>query len=176
MTAKILTDIIGAKYYKHNEEINISRHTDVRVFDEDDTSLGIMSLKDALGLAKSTDRDCVLRNIRTDPPIIKVMAYRKELMKKLFTKLGQDYSEFDEGKPKIIKFSASITQHDLENKKRQAMRFLKKNSILKFYVKVNSYDAENIQKGRMVLLNLAEDLKDVALVKVSPMKDKKKAK
>ena len=41
-------------------------------------------------------------------------------------------------------------------------------------MKVNQYDPDNIQKGRMMLLNLAEDLKEYAKVKVSPVKDKSK--
>jgi hypothetical protein len=35
-------------------------------------------------------------------------------------------------------------------------------------MKVNVYDDANIQKGRLMLLNIAEDLKDIAKVKVAP--------
>lgn len=35
-------------------------------------------------------------------------------------------------------------------------------------MKVNVYDDENIQKGRLMLLNLAEDLKEVSKIKVAP--------
>jgi hypothetical protein len=41
-------------------------------------------------------------------------------------------------------------------------------------MKVNIYDPENVQKGRMMLLNLAEDLKDDCKIIVSPQKDQKK--
>jgi hypothetical protein len=37
-------------------------------------------------------------------------------------------------------------------------------------MKVNIYDPENVQKGRMMLLNLAEDLKDDCKIMVSPDK------
>jgi len=40
-------------------------------------------------------------------------------------------------------------------------------------MKVNAYDAENVQKGRLMLLNIAEDLKEYAKVLVSPVQDKK---
>lgn len=35
-------------------------------------------------------------------------------------------------------------------------------------MKVNIYDPENIQKGRLMMLNIAEDLKDAAKIKVAP--------
>lgn len=46
--------------------------------------------------------------------------------------------------------------------------FLQQYTTLKFFMKVNVYDPANIQKGRLMLLNLAEDLKDLAKIKVSP--------
>ena len=63
--------------------------------------------------------------------------------------------------------------HDLENKKRKSAEFLKQFSTLKFFMKVNVYDPENVQKGRLMLLNIAEDLKEYAKVKVSPGGEKK---
>ena len=35
-------------------------------------------------------------------------------------------------------------------------------------MRVNVYDQENIQKGRLILLNFAEDLKEYAKIKVHP--------
>ena len=58
--------------------------------------------------------------------------------------------------------------HDLENKKRRSIEFLKDYQTLKFFMKVNVYDPENVQKGRLILLNIAEDLKEYAKVIVSP--------
>lgn len=58
--------------------------------------------------------------------------------------------------------------HDLENKKRKCIDDLKDSTTLKIFMKVNVYDPENVQKGRLMLLNLAEDLKEYAKVLVSP--------
>ena len=35
-------------------------------------------------------------------------------------------------------------------------------------MRVNAYDPENIQKGKLILLNVAEDLKEFAKIKVHP--------
>jgi translation initiation factor IF-3 len=61
--------------------------------------------------------------------------------------------------------------HDLENKRRKSVEYLKQYTILKFYMKVNIYDEENVQKGRLMLMNIAEDLKEYAKIKVSPMEE-----
>ncbi len=40
-------------------------------------------------------------------------------------------------------------------------------------MKVNVYDPDNVEKGRMILLNLAEDLKEYCKIKVSPAAERK---
>ena len=40
-------------------------------------------------------------------------------------------------------------------------------------MKVNIYDPENVQKGRMMLLNIAEDLKEDCKMTVSPAQQEK---
>mmetsp|Transcript_2058 Transcript_2058/g.3639 ORF Transcript_2058/g.3639 Transcript_2058/m.3639 type:complete len:223 (+) Transcript_2058:602-1270(+) len=47
---------------------------------------------------------------------------------------------------------------------------LKDIQIIKIYMKVNIYDPDNIQKGKLILLNLAEDLKSDCKMVVSPVK------
>jgi translation initiation factor IF-3 len=40
--------------------------------------------------------------------------------------------------------STTISVHDLENKKKKAIEYLKGNSGVKFFMKVNVYDEENV--------------------------------
>jgi len=58
--------------------------------------------------------------------------------------------------------------NDLQNKKRKAIEFLKKNSKVKFYMKVNVFVEENIEKGKQMLMSIAEDLKEYAKITKSP--------
>ena len=117
-------------------------------------------------MAASLGKDVVLRNRRVDPPVVKIMDYKIELVKRVFKKLGRDVK--GDTKPKTIQMSSDINIHDLEFRKRRAIDFLKQSSKLKLFMRVNIYDPENIQKGRLILLNLAEDLKDYATIKVHP--------
>ena len=139
----------------------------MRVFDENDVLVGLMKFGEAYSIAMGLKKDIVLRNTKTDVPIVKIMNYKLQLLKRLFKKLGKDTEEKD-GKAKSIRLTTSISVHDLENKKRKSIEFLKSYSTLKFFMKVNVYEPENIQKGRLMLLNIAEDLKEYSKIKVSP--------
>lgn len=88
----------------------------------------------------------MLRNPNRDPPILKIMNYKLELLKRLFQKLGSnEINTKDKNlKTKSIRLATSISVHDLENKKRQSQGFLKQYNVLKFFMKVNAYDPENV--------------------------------
>ena len=96
----------------------------VKCFDENDTLLGEMTLREASMAAQGAQKDIVLRNAKADPPVVKVMNYKKELLKRLFKKLGKEMEDKDL-KHKSIRLATTISYHDLENKKRQAKNLLK---------------------------------------------------
>jgi len=125
-----------------------------------------MSFSESFELAVSLGKDIVLRNKSSDPPVMKIMDYKVELVKRVFKKLGKELK--GDGKPKTIQLSSDISMHDLELRKRRAIEFLKQSAKLKLFMKVNIYDPDNIQKGRLILLNFAEDMKSYAKIAVHP--------
>jgi len=48
-----------------------------------------MTFEEAFTLATSLGKDIVLRNTHTDPPVLKIMDYKVELVKRVFKKLAQ---------------------------------------------------------------------------------------
>lgn len=170
INTETLCDLIGSKYYPHNEEISMDEDKVVKCFDENDALLGEMTLREARMAAETGKKDVVLRNTKVTPPVVKIMNYKKELLKRLFKKLGRQVDEKDM-KAKQIRLQTTASYHDIENRKRQALGFLKTHQILKVYMKVNVYDPENVQKGRMMLLNIAEDLKADCKMTVSPAQE-----
>ena len=125
ITAQTLCEITGTKYYIHNEEIDFSASKILTVYDENDVLIGDLTFEEALTSAKSAQKDLVLRNARNEPPVVKIMNYKKELLKKLFKKLGKAPITEKEQKQKAIRLSTTISMHDLENKKRKGIDFLK---------------------------------------------------
>ena len=167
ISTKLLCDISGTRYYESNDEVDFAPSQTVNVFDENNVNIGHMAFSEGYGLAVSLGKDIVLRNKNTDPPVVKIMDYKVELVKRVFKKLGKEIKGAEK-KPKTIQLSSDISMHDLEFRKRRAIDFLKSTNTLKFFMRVNVYDPENIQKGRLILLNVAEDLKEHCKIKVHP--------
>ena len=125
INTQTLCDLIGSRYYQHNDEIEMSQEKVVRCFDENDQELGDMTLYEALQAAESAGKDLVMRNAKINPPVVKVMNYKKELLKRLFKKLGKDSQDQQELKTKNVRLTTNISFHDLETRKRQAKGFFK---------------------------------------------------
>lgn len=79
--------------------------------------LGEMTLREARMAAQTVEKDVVLRNVKITPPVVKIMNYKKELLKRLFKKLGRQVEEKDM-KAKQIRLKTTASFHDIENKKR----------------------------------------------------------
>ena len=95
INTKTLCDLIGSRYYPHNEEIEMDDEKIVNCFDENDLALGHMTLRDAKLASENAKKDVVLRNAKVDPPVVKIMNYKKELLKRLFKKLGKEMETKD---------------------------------------------------------------------------------
>ena len=143
ISTKLLCDISGTRYYESNDEIDFAPSQSVKVFDENNVNIGVMTFAEGYGLAASLGKDLVLRNKATEPPVVKIMDYKIELVKRVFKKLGREIKG-TEKKPKTIQMSSDISMHDLEFRKRRAIEFLKSTNTLKFFMRVNIYDPENI--------------------------------
>lgn len=61
ITTKTLCDIIGTRYYPHNEDIEFAGTKVVRVYDENDVLVGDLPYEEALNSAKAAKKDLVLR-------------------------------------------------------------------------------------------------------------------
>ncbi len=77
----------------HNNEIGFNPERRVKVFDENDVLVGELTYDEALKSALGAKKDLVLRNEKSDPPVVKIMHYKMELLKKLFKKLGKQQTE-----------------------------------------------------------------------------------
>ena len=119
ISTKLLCEVSGTRYYESNEEIDYEAKQPVQVFDENNVNIGVMTFAEGYDLAASLGKDLVLRNKKIDPPVVKIMDYKVELVKRVFKKLGREVK--GEGKPKTIQMSTDISMHDLEFRKNRAV-------------------------------------------------------
>ncbi len=115
-----------------NNQIRVPQ---VRLIDENGKQLGIVSLEEALRLARERNLDLIQVTEKVDPPVCKIMEYGKYLYwlqkKEKGVKRGVEI--------KGIRLGFNISLHDLETRANQAEGFLKKGDRVK---------VEMILKGR----------------------------
>ncbi len=106
--------------YRRNGKI---RAREVRVLDEDKQQLGIMSLNDALRLAREKDLDLVETVPNATPPVCRLINYGKLLYEE--AKRSKDSRvSVAAGRMKELQLSPAIDPHDLEVKRNRAIDFL----------------------------------------------------
>lgn len=100
----------------------------VRVIDKNGEQLGIMSLQQALQIAKERGLDLVQVTERVEPPVCKIVDYGKYLYS---LQKKEKKSKKRAGQLKGIRLSFGISDHDLKIRVRQAEKFLEKGNKVK---------------------------------------------
>ncbi|MDH7600055.1 MAG: translation initiation factor IF-3 [Sedimentisphaerales bacterium] len=99
----------------------------VRLIDENNTQVGIVSIDEALSRAAEVGLDLVEVSPTSDPPVCRIMDYGKWLYQQ--KRKQRDASKKQHrhaGELKEIRFQPSTDKHDLDIKLRHAREFLQK--------------------------------------------------
>lgn len=133
----------------------------------ENVKVDIYSLKEALAMAEEQELDLVEISPKADPPVCKVMDYKKFLyeQKKREKALKQKTTQVV---VKEIRFGPNTDDHDYEFKKKNAEKFLKDGAKLKAFVFFKGRSIVFKDKGQILLLRLAQDLEDLAKVEQMP--------
>ncbi|MBR3326443.1 MAG: translation initiation factor IF-3 [Atopobiaceae bacterium] len=147
-----------------NEEIT-SRTC--RLIGVDGSQLGLFGVRDALRIANEQNMDLVEIAPNAEPPVCKVMDYRKY-------KYEQDRKAKAARKKQVrvevkeMKFRPKIDVGDYETKKNHVMRFLRKGARVKITIMFRGREMAHPEQGLMVLDRLADDLSPYATVEQQP--------
>ena len=138
--------------------------------DEDGSQIGIKSTDEAREYAYGKGLDLVEVAAQADPPVARVMDYGKyryeqEQKAKLARKHQQQINV------KEIKFRPKIGIHDYETKKGHVVRFLKQRAKVKITIMFRGRENLHPERGRDLLMLLAEELKELAVVESPPLLD-----
>jgi translation initiation factor IF-3 len=150
-----------------NDAIRVPR---VRLVDSDGSQVGIKTRDEALAYAQSKDLDLVEVAANADPPVCRIMdygKYRYELEQKAkAAKKNQTQINVKE-----IKFRPKIGVHDYETKKGHVVRFLKDRAKVKVTIMFRGREATHPERGRDLLMRLAEDVKELGVIENQPVLD-----
>jgi translation initiation factor IF-3 len=133
----------------------------------DNVEMGIYPTRDAIKIAEEQGLDLVEISPNAEPPVAKVMDYKKFLyeQKKREKAIKAKASKVV---VKEIRFGPNTDDHDYEFKKNHGEKFLKEGAKLKAYVFFKGRSIVFKDQGEILLLRLAQDLEDVGKVEQTP--------
>jgi translation initiation factor IF-3 len=150
-----------------NENIRASR---VRLIDEDGSQLGIKTKDEALAIARERDLDLVVVAAQADPPVARIMDYGKyRYEQEQKAKLARKHQS--QVNVKEIKFRPKIGVHDYNTKKGHVERFLNQRAKVKVTIMFRGRETTHPERGRDLLLRLAEDVKEIGAIESQPLLD-----
>ena len=147
-----------------NEEI---RDREVRVVDQNGEQLGVMSSRDALALAEERQLDLVKIAPQARPPVCKLMDYGKYRFEQ-----SKKEREFRKNQKVItvkeVRLSATIEDHDIDVKFRNAVKFLKDGNKGKVTIRFRGRQITHSEIGRQVMVEFADRIKEYGTVDKAP--------
>ena len=143
-----------------NEQI---RANEVRIVG-DNIETGIYSLREALKYADELELDLVEINPKANPPVVKIIDYGKfKYAQKQKAKEQKKKQQENKQVLKEIRFGPNTDDHDFKFKARHARTFLENGDLVKAYVFFKGREIAFKDKGELLLIKLADELKDVGL-------------
>jgi translation initiation factor IF-3 len=150
-----------------NEAIRVPR---VRLVDADGSQIGIKTRDEALEYAYSKDLDLVEVAAGADPPVCRVMDYGKyKYEQEQKAKTARKHQS--QIQVKEIKLRPKIGVHDYETKKGHVVRFLNNRAKVKVTIMFRGREQTHPERGRDLLMKLADDVKDLGLIESPPLQD-----
>lgn len=147
-----------------NEKI---RAREVRLINQNGENVGVMSVREALNMAREAGLDLLEISPQANPPVCKIMDYGKwkyEEQKKLSEmKKAQKVVETKE-----LKIRPNIDVHDFQVKIKAAQRFIEDGNKVKFTVRFKGREITNQDAGVELLNRVKAELGDTIKVDKAP--------
>jgi translation initiation factor IF-3 len=138
--------------------------------DEDGSQIGIKPTREALEYAFSKNLDLVEVAAQADPPVARVMDYGKyRYAEEQKAKLARKHQS--QIHVKEIKLRPKIQSHDYNTKKGHVERFLNQRAKVKVTIMFRGRETTHPERGRDLLMRLAEDVKELGAVEQAPLLD-----
>ncbi len=146
------------------------RGESVRLIGSDGTNVGVVSLRVALEMSAEQDLDLVEIAPDAQPPVCRIMDYGKWRYDQE-QKAKQARKHQSTITIKEIKFRPKIDPHDYATKKGHVERFLKQRDKVKVTIMFRGREVMHAERGERILDQLAEELKELAIVESKPNLD-----
>ncbi|WP_199768167.1 translation initiation factor IF-3 [Maribacter cobaltidurans] len=133
----------------------------------DNVEVGVYPIRKALDLSKELELDLVEISPKADPPVCKIIDYKKFLYEQKKREKAMK-AKASKVVVKEIRFGPNTDDHDYEFKKKHAEKFLKDGAKLKAYVFFKGRSIVYKDQGEILLLKLASELEELGKVEQMP--------
>jgi len=118
-------------------------------------------------MAKEAGMDLVIISEKADPPIAKILDYKKFLYDQK-KKQKEIKNKAQKVVVKEIRFGPNTDEHDFEFKKKHAVKFLEDGFKIKAFVFFRGRSILFKDKGEILLLRLATEIEELGIVEQMP--------
>lgn len=139
----------------------------------EDVEPAIYPIQQALLMAKDAGLDLVEIAPNADPPVCKIIDYKKFLYEHR-KKQKEIKAKSSKITIKEIRFGPNTDEHDFTFKKNHAQKFLEEGSKVKAFVLFKGRTILFKEKGELMLLRFAQDLAEYGKVEQLPILEGKK--
>ena len=139
----------------------------------DEVEPNIVSLDEALKIARNLNLDLVEISPNAEPPVCKVIDYKKFIYDQK-KKQKAIKSKAQKVVIKELRFGPNTGEHDFDFKLKHARNFLEEGSKVKAFVFFRGRTIIFKDQGQILLLKLAQALEDVGVVENMPKLEGKK--
>jgi len=131
----------------------------VRLIDETGKQIGVISLAEALRIARERNLDLIQLTDKVEPPVCKIEDYGKYQYRE--EKKEKALHKHRGGELKGIRLTFNISPHDLETRARQAEKFLQKGNKVRIELRLRGrekalqgFAREKVEKFLEILNNI----------------------
>lgn len=136
---------------------------EIRVIGNDGSQLGVISPREALGIAEEKEMDLVMISPNANPPVCKIMDFGKfiyeQSKKEKEAKKKQKVINIKE-----VRLSPKIEEHDLVVKSNNVRKFLLAENKVKVTVRFRGREADYSHVGLEILNDFYKLLEDVCVI------------
>jgi translation initiation factor IF-3 len=145
-----------------NERI---REKEVRVIDDKGENLGVISIEEALRIAKERGLDLVEVASQSSPTVCKIIDYGKFH----YQQEKRERKNRHRSKLKEMKFTIKIGEHDFMTKMKRVRQFLAQGDMVRVSIFFRGREVVHRSRGLELLKRVEEEVKDIARAEGKPM-------
>jgi translation initiation factor IF-3 len=142
---------------------NRIRAKEVRLIDDQGKQLGVITIEEALRIAKEKGLDLIQVTEKVEPPVCKIMDQGKYLYNLKKKEKSANHSKG--GELKGIRLTFAISDHDMETKCRQAENFLKKGDKIMIELRLKGREKAHQDIAREKIERFINNLRNTVEIK-----------